>query len=146
MNPKNLGRRDFHKLSLAAVGGIVAGSVLGGCKSEEKSGTAASGEELLLDEPHVCRGLNSCKGQGAGGGNQCAGTGKCANVKAHSCAGKNECAGQGGCHGTAGMNACGGKGGCAVPLKEDTWKGARAAYEAVMKSAGKQCGPAPAKG
>lgn len=141
---KDLGRRDFHKLSLAALSGVVAGSLFGGCKSDEKN-EAASGENLMLMEPHVCRGLNTCKGLGADGKNQCAGTGSCASAKAHGCAGMNECKGQGGCGGKAGMNDCKGHGGCAVPLKADAWKSARAAYEAAMKAGGKQCGLAPSK-
>ena len=142
MSAKDLGRRDFHRLSLAAVSGVLAGSLFSGCKSDEKSSTA-SGENPMLSEPHVCRGLNTCKAKGAGGSNQCAGMGACATAKAHACAGANECRGQGGCNGTAGMNECKGHGGCNVPLKADAWKSARASFEAAMKSSGKLVGPAP---
>src|SRR5262245_13786332 len=98
MDASKLGRRDFHRLSLAALGGALAGATLGSCKSKEKDAMAEvkSGAHPLLSEPHVCRGLNTCEGKGAGGGNQCAGTGKCATAKSHSCHGMNDCKGQGG--------------------------------------------------
>ena len=67
--------------------------------------------EVLADK-HACKGLNSCKGQGAGGKNECKGKGGCASkAYEHSCAGKNACKGQG----AGGKNECKGKGTCAVP-------------------------------
>ncbi len=35
MTRQNLSRRDFHKLSLAALGGALSGSMLTGCSSED---------------------------------------------------------------------------------------------------------------
>jgi len=94
---------------------------------------------LLLQEPHICRGLNTCKSKGKGAKNDCAGGGDCATAKAHTCAGDNDCAGLGGCNADINMpgeNACKGKGGCHVPIKEDKfWKKARASFEADMKKA-----------
>jgi hypothetical protein len=63
----------------------------------------------------------------------------------HDCKGQNTCKGQGGCGETPGENACKGQGSCAVPLKDKTWAKARANFEAAMKKAGKEVGPAPAK-
>ena len=102
-------------------------------------------EQLILDEPHVCRGLNSCKGLGKGGENACAGQGACASVADHACGTQNECKGQGGCGELPGMNACKGQGACHVPLMDEIWPKARAAFEAAMKKSGKDVGAAPAK-
>ena len=61
MKKENLSRRDFNKLSAAALGGIVAG-------------TALAADALAADdkkkETHACRGLNSCKGNGGDGKNE----------------------------------------------------------------------------
>ena len=139
MKNENLTRRDFSKLSAAAFGGMIAGTAIGvsdvlGADDEKKK------------EVHICRGLNSCKGNGAKGKNACAGQGACATAKAHSCSGDNACKGQGGCGEKPGENACKGKGKCGVPLKKEAkWKIARARFEARMKKAGKKFGDAPAK-
>jgi hypothetical protein len=99
----------------------------------------------MLTEPHVCRGLNSCKGTGAGKDNSCAGTGACASATAHSCRGTNDCTGQGGCGDHPGANSCSGKGECGVPLSDKAWAKARANFETAMKAAGKDVGEAPSK-
>jgi hypothetical protein len=133
---ENVSRRDFGKLALAAFGGVVAGSMLGGSllsAGEMKEGAAKA-------DAHACCGLNACKGQGKGGENACAGQGGCATTEAHGCAGSNACKNQGG----SGDNACKGHGSCNVPIKGDNWKKARASYEASMKKAGKKFGAAPA--
>jgi hypothetical protein len=130
---EDVSRRDFGKLALAAFGGVVAGSVLGGKL------LSADDKKPAAKDAHTCCGLNGCKGQGAGGKNDCAGQGSCATVDAHSCAGSNACKGQGG----TGDNACKGKGSCAVPSKGDSWKKARASYEARMTKAHKKFGAAP---
>ena len=162
MDKNDLNRRDFHKLTAAAFSGLLAG-LAAGCGSdetaenqqppspaaEETSGTAGGqlteAEEILLAEPHVCRGLNACKGQGKGGENACAGQGACASTAAaHMCAGQNACKGQGGCGSNPGMNACKGQGGCSVPLMEHAWDTARKAFETAMKKQGKEFGAAPA--
>ena len=134
---EDVSRRDFGKLALAAFGGVVAGSMLGSSllSADEKAAAPAAAKDA-----HACCGLNACKGQGAGGKNECAGQGSCATAEAHSCAGSNACKGQGG----TGDNACKGKGSCAVPIKGDGWKKAREGYEARMKKAGKKVGAAPA--
>ena len=159
----NVTRREFHQLGMAALGGFVVGSGLACQKSADQPKTDTDlskkqgGDEkpdelsqeeryaLLMSEPHVCRGLNMCKGHGAGGKNDCAGLGQCASVAEHSCAGENECKGQGGCGEFPGQNACKGQGGCAIPLMDHAWTQARKDFEAAMKTAGKEVGPAPAK-
>ncbi len=181
MKRTEMNRRDFTRLTAAAFGGVVAGT-MAGCGeqaatngggegaapaggeaaaegSDAGSGTAhdhdhehADGEAgehdvaNMMGDVHVCRGLNMCKGQGQGGGNACAGQGACATAEAHSCHAANACKGQGGCGDFAGQNACKGQGECNVPLREDTWVKARAAFEKAMKAAGKDVGPAPAAG
>ena len=138
----DVSRRDFHKLTLAAFGGILAGSVLGGGRpawADEKANMAGD----TAKDAHACCGLNTCKGLGAGGKNECAGTGSCSTAAAHGCAGENACKGQGGAE-TAGTNACKGKGACGVPVTGESWTKARANFESVMKKAGKSLGPAPA--
>jgi len=135
---EDVSRRDFGKLTLAAFGGVLAGSLLSGRTlfAEEKAAAAAG-------EKHLCCGLNACKGQGAGAKNECAGQGSCHTVEAHSCSGMNDCKGLGGGDNPA-VNDCKGKGGCGVPLSGDGWKKARAGFEASMSKAGKKFGPAPA--
>jgi hypothetical protein len=158
---KNMNRRDFSKLSVAAFGGMLAG-----CANEEQPAASAGSSEpvaalpadagdsvnLLLKDPHVCKGLNQCKGTGAcatasndcAGKNECAGQGGCATAEKHSCHTENACKGQGGCGESAGLNECKGKGECAVPLGGSTWTKVRAKYEKAMTEAGKKFGDAPA--
>ncbi len=135
-----LSRRDFGKLTMAVFGGVLLGARLAASAAEDKHDPA-----LLLQDKHVCRGLNTCKGKGKGGDNSCAGTGKCAIAEAHSCKGDNACKGQGGCGEYPGQNSCKGNGSCEVPLSDKTWKKARKAFEAQMKKAGKSVGEAPKK-
>ena len=151
-------RREFHRLTLAAMGGLVTGS-LAGCKPTSPEGgsttgsatppaadaTVAGEESRWMKEPHVCRGLNTCKNLGTTKDNACAGQGACASVASHLCGGQNECKGQGGCGEKPGENSCKGKGYCAVPLPDHAWGTARQNYEAAMKLAGKEFGTAPAK-
>lgn len=132
MKRNDLSRRDFSKLSLAAFGGLVAGSMMG-------SKLLFADDKKAAADLHACCGLNSCKSEGKGADNQCAGTGTCATAEAHGCDGQNACKNQGG----SGDNDCKGKGSCAVPITGDHWKAARAAFEARMKKAGTKFGPAP---
>lgn len=133
MKKDDVSRRDFGKLALAAFGGVVAGSVMGGklLSAEEKAAPAK--------DAHACCGLNECKGHGASGKNDCAGQGSCSTTAAHGCQGGNACKGQGG----EANNACKGQGSCAVPIKGDAWKKARSNWEASMTKAGKKFGAAP---
>jgi hypothetical protein len=144
-------RRNFHKLTLAALTGMLAGTA--GCEqanhSETKPEAAAPAKEADVAQAdpawHLCRGLNTCKGQGADEKNACAGQGTCASASVrHDCGGPNECKGQGGCGSDAGANACKGKGGCHVPLMDDAWKTVRKNFEAKMKKQEKKFGEAPA--
>ncbi|MCA8995886.1 MAG: hypothetical protein KDA80_02845 [Planctomycetaceae bacterium] len=161
----DLNRRQFNRLSMAAFGGVVAGSLTGcpdsanptnegspsGAPEPPAEAPGDSGEDtaevsLLLQEPHVCRGLNMCKEQGSTKDNACAGQGNCASVASHVCGGQNECKGQGGCGSKPGENSCKGEGHCAVPLQDHAWGTARKNFEAAMQSAGKEFGDAPEKG
>lgn len=139
MKKTDLSRRDFNRLSMAAFGGVVAGT-FAGCANEdggsappaadsgaapaeppatEDSGPAATegeepaaGEEtasLLMGEKNVCRGLNICKGHGADG-------------KTNSCAGTGACATIA-AHVCAGQNECKGQGGCGAKPGENACKG-----------------------
>lgn len=151
---------------MAALSGMAAGAV-SGCNQGGGDAPAPSGSSdapatpeskpagdeatakvdpsLMLEEPHVCRGLNTCKGKGASGDNACAGQGTCATAEKHTCHYENACKGQGGCGSTAGRNSCKGKGECAVPLSDGAWTKAREIFEQLMKDQGKEVGAAPAK-
>jgi hypothetical protein len=160
MNDKTFNRRDLCRLALAALGGLAAGTLVGcsGSGSSKSSATSDSGSKnssagataQLLQDPHVCRGINTCKNKGKKGTtNECAGQGHCATVAAHDCSGTNACKGQGGCGENPGENQCKGKGGCEVPRSDDakkmTWQKARKRFEELMTKAGKKFGDAPAK-
>jgi predicted small lipoprotein YifL len=161
----DLDRREFHKFTAAALGGLLAGTAAGcGGKGPVPQAASPAGQpeplrlgepaeialtdkqvELLTDEIHACRGLNICKGLGRSKDNDCAGQGTCASVADSTCGGNNECATLGGCGETAGLNDCKGQGGCHIPLMDEAWTKARAAFEAAMKKTGKEFGPAPAR-
>lgn len=163
MSPKDLNRRDFNRLTMAAFGGAVAGS-MAGCNEAPPAGTGkpaakpeagSAGPAAAADEKtdaaavtamvHACRGLNECKGQGKSGDNACAGQGACSTAKEHLCGGMNECKFQGGCGEKPGANDCKGQGGCHVPMTNpDMWESARKAFEERMNAAGKKFGAAPA--
>lgn len=98
---------------------------------------------LLLEEPHVCCGLNTCKGEGKSGDNQCAGQGSCATAETHVCQGLNACKGQGGCGEYPGQNGCEGKGACEVPLRKKQWDIARPKFEKLMNLAANDVGKPP---
>lgn len=160
MDPQELNRRDFHRLTAAAFGGVLAGS-LSGCGEDKPQTPAAGGaaggapaaapaaksEVAASDaEPHACRGLNACKNQGAGGKNDCAGQGDCATKSwYHSCSGQNDCKGQGGCGETATTNSCKGQGACHIPLMASAWETARKHFEKTREEAGQKFGVAPPK-
>jgi hypothetical protein len=141
MKNVELNRRDLGRLTAAALGGAIAGSLLGpGLQGALHAAEPAKPDDRpWLKDPHICCGLNTCKGHGKGASNDCAGMGTCATVAAHGCAGENACAGEG----AAGNNGCKGKGSCAVPVKGEGWKKARASWEAAMTRAGRKFGPAP---
>jgi hypothetical protein len=148
-------RRQMTRLALAAIGGLAAGCGGGKTPNAEKAadtkkesppaaGTATT--STLLSDPHVCRGINTCKNKGkAKTTNECAGQGHCATAAAHDCNGQNECRGQGGCGEHPGENECKGKGACEVPLSDKTWPKARKKFEELMTAAKRKFGPAPAK-
>ena len=143
MSESDLNRRDFQRLTVAALGGMLAGAATAHAKDEVPK--KDKNKNPLLGEPHICRGLNVCKGLGADKKNACAGQGVCATAKEHTCHYKNECRGQGGCGEHPGENSCKAKGECAVPLMDDTWEKARARFEELMKEEKKKVGKAPPK-
>ena len=149
----SLDRRQI--LTFAALSGLLAAPAFaetapGQAPPEGKKGKIKPPDVYnpLLIEPHVCRGLNTCKGKGRDGKNQCAGTGACATAPDNSCGGSNECRGLGACDrppqaGYPGENTCKGQGGCQVPMlpaKPEMWKKARMRFEALMKENGKKFG------
>jgi hypothetical protein len=139
----DLNRRDFSKLAAAALGGLLAGAGAG--RADDKPKMKDPKKPLLLQEPHVCRGLNTCKGLSKDKKNDCAGMGACATAKTHTCAGENACAGLGGCGANPGENKCKGMGACGVPLEDKAWAKARKRFEEEMKKANKKVGTAPKK-
>jgi hypothetical protein len=170
MRQDELSRRDFHRLSAAAFGGIIAG-LSAGCGDEGSTPVAkplaapsspstvkapvpAPSEPKSADAKapavaatavalHACRGLNECKGQGKDHKNACVGQGNCFTTK-HECSGQNDCKYQGGCGDTYGINDCKGQGGCGhLPIPAKPWKKAREAFEVRMVKAGKKVGKAP---
>jgi uncharacterized membrane protein YphA (DoxX/SURF4 family) len=163
--PPSRGRREFAKLVAAAVAGLAGGLVVRhfAGSSAPPTDKSAAGDSppshdkdiaappntdlnlLVSGGPHVCRGLNTCKGKAKDHKNACAGQGACATVESHACQGLNDCKGHGGCDGTAGINLCSGKGACAVPLKEKVWQLARARFEQLAKKQNLPLGSAPAK-
>jgi hypothetical protein len=136
----DLSRRDFGKLALAALAGMTAGAATLAVAGDKKDAL----KNPLFSDPHACRGLNTCKGKGAGKKNACAGMGQCATAAKHACGSQNACKGQGGCGEHPAENACKGQGDCSIPLRATAWKKARARYEELMKAAGKKFGKAPA--
>jgi hypothetical protein len=145
MNDGAIDRRDFHKLTTAALGGIAAGAVLGCQKGGEPVMMRPPENAAAAAELHLCRGLNECKGQGKSKENDCRGQGTCATAKEHACGGENECKGLGGCGETVGANECKTKGGCHVPLMESAWQTLRKKKEAEWAEKGLEKGEAPAK-
>lgn len=168
--PENeIKRRDFNQLTMAALAGVVTGTLAGcgdggdvtpGPASEgsgddahpEGSQTKPNGDESSevsvndwMGEKHVCRGLNKCKGLGASGENDCAGQGTCATYAHHECGGHNDCKFQGGCGAEPAQNSCKGEGKCHVPLMDKAWEHARESFEEAMKTASKEFGDAPEK-
>ena len=153
MHRANFDRRDFHRLTAAALGGLAAGQWLG-CRRQaagpdgQPTASSASPEPSAVaaaGELHLCRGLNDCKGLGADKQNECRGMGTCATVRHHTCGGQNDCKGLGGCGETVGANACKGQGGCAVPLMDSAWETLRRRLEAQWKEKNLPFHPAPAK-
>jgi hypothetical protein len=139
----SLDRRDFHRLTAAALSGLASGAVLGCGKSGDggRPGDAA----VAKADVHLCRGLNDCKGLGKDGMNDCRGQGSCATAKEHSCGGQNECKGLGGCGEKVGANDCKGQGGCHVPLMDSAWDTLRKRKEAEWADKKLEFGQAPAK-
>ncbi|QDU81902.1 hypothetical protein Pla110_36530 [Polystyrenella longa] len=174
LTPEKLNRRDFSQLTMAAMGGLLAGTAAGCGTGESAPATTETAEahdeheehdddhdhdhdveaaeggipedwkEIITSGKNVCRGLNQCKNHREEA-NDCAGTGACYTANKHTCHADNDCKGQGGCGSTSGRNSCKGKGECSVPLNDKIWATTRTAFEEAMKAAGKEFGEAPAK-
>ncbi len=94
--------------------------------AEDKDKPKDPKKPLLLQEPHICRGLNpTCKGEYKGKKNDCAGQAFGPSIKEHVCKTHNDCAGLGGCGEHPGENKCKEMGECAVPLKDKAWEKAQ---------------------
>src|SRR5262245_38022285 len=148
MTHRPIDRRDFHKLTTAALGGLAAGAMLG-CSSEPAAGPGPDVTPVRGGDKHLCRGLNECKGQGKGGENTCRGQGACATVADSACGGQNECKGLGGCGENVGANECKGQGGCHIPLMtepagESAWDKLRKKKEAEWGAKKLEFSAAPA--
>jgi len=63
MSNTNIGRRSFTGLALVAAGGLVAGSRIVNAQEKDKKVDLGVDPNLLLSEPHTCKGLNTCKGE-----------------------------------------------------------------------------------
>lgn len=139
LNGVDFTRRDFARLALAALTGLAAGSHAT-ASEVQRSGSV---KDPLLSDPHICRGLNTCRGRDVTQHNQCAGTGTCATARYHPCKGHNDCRGQGGCGDVPGANECRGWGACDVPLKPRVWSVARQRFEKLMKQQRRRFGVPP---
>ena len=142
MQPEEVSRRDFHKLSTAALCGLIAGTAFGcgeqaaapgskgttpppitaappttpavAAKTDAKADAKTAGKSAAAVTTVA---LHACRGL-----NECKGLGKskkndCAGkgdcyTVTHSCSGQNDCKYQGGCSGKHGTNDCKGQGGC----------------------------------
>ncbi len=81
-------RRDFNKLLLGAVTGLLVGVQTGSVYAAEAADEGSVYAAEAADEggdKHACKGMNDCKGQGG-----------CASGD-NGCFGKNSCKGLGGC-------------------------------------------------
>src|SRR5215469_784395 len=57
MANSDMNRRDFQRLTMAALGGALAGAELGYAADDK----GKEEKNPLLSDPHVCRGINTCK-------------------------------------------------------------------------------------
>ena len=148
-------RRGFNAMVAAAMAGLLGGNASTAVAADEKKKSKDSSNPLLV-EPHICKGLNTCRGLGKDKKKACAGQGSCFTIEEHDCHGFNKCRGQGACdignwpkhqpH-YPGENTCEKKGGCQVPLlpeKKEMWIKARRRFEALMADNGKTVGKPPA--
>lgn len=117
---------------------------------------------IIVNELHLCMGLNSCKATGYSGTNNCAGMGDCATIN-HPCHTLNECKGQGGCglFGTTeefcfpSQNNCRYQGSCGSPILSSrfvtqgpnkghsVWQLARQRFEALRAGTNPPVGTPP---
>ena len=98
MENAGLNRRDFQHF-LRAVGGLLAGALLGGTAfgADEKAAPKDKNKNPMLAS-RTFAAASTCKGLGSTKDNAC-GESACAMASAHLCHYKNECRGEGGCGG-----------------------------------------------
>ncbi len=66
------------KLATAALTGLLTVGIMGAGIAQAHSSIDQITKSSSMDqEKHACKGLNSCKGQGADGKNDCKGKGSC---------------------------------------------------------------------
>ena len=68
------------KLATAALAGLLTASIMGASvaqASDHSTSLTKSAFASAEKEKHACKGMNSCKGQGADGKNDCKGKGSC---------------------------------------------------------------------
>jgi len=90
-NQSDLSRREFWKTRIGRPGGTIHR----GCWPSDCRRQKGGEKNPLLSDPHVCRGLNTCKAKGAGKKNSCAGTGQCATAAKHAAARRMSARGRG---------------------------------------------------
>lgn len=71
---------NTQKLAVAALAGLLTAGVMAApvAAYAGEHGEKGAAMEKTAKEKHACKGMNSCKGQGADGKNECKGKGTCA--------------------------------------------------------------------
>jgi hypothetical protein len=118
MSADGLNRRDFHKLSAAALGGMIAGAVIGCGDGGSTSGNKASNSSSP-NAPKGTETANTALSDSAKADSPKSGTKEvvavAATVGMHACRGLNECKQQG----KDKKNSCAGQGNCYTVAKHD---------------------------
>ena len=65
------------KLATAALTGLLTVGIMGAGIAQAHSIDKIEKSSSMEKEKHACKGMNSCKGQGADGKNDCKGQGSC---------------------------------------------------------------------
>lgn len=115
MKKTDLTRRDFNRLSMAAFGGVVAGT-FAGCADDAVDAPAPP--DSTLGDPADAGSGTTGAGDGGDGGGEAADGEETASLllgDKHVCRGLNTCKGAGG----GGDNACAGQGACATLASHD---------------------------
>ena len=145
MDGSQMNRRDFQRLTAAALGGVIGGSMHAPPRRcGRRHGEVAAGRTPRLSRAEHLQGEKRLRRDQRQERHVPA---KAAAPRPRSTTAKARipAKGQGGCGEHPGENTCKAKGSCEVPLKDKAWDKARANFEAAMKKAGKKFGPAPKK-